>query len=170
MFSWDENTEQPWGLSPSHMAVLHRANVSWTVWDSLLFCLTGTERSQMLFLGRLKWQWCFFFLPALIVGKHSFIRFSCRVAWICGNTVAIALHRQSPKCCLSLCFPHAGTALQQHCGLKFLFCSQECQNQDSRVGAAFGHVFVYTSCCSVQIQKNFCSSGPKFYFIQCFQH
>lgn len=111
-----------------------------------------------------------FSFSQLSLWVNSFIRFSCRVAWVCGNTGAIALHIQSPKCCLSLCFPHAGTALQQHCGLKFLFCSQECQNQDSRVGAAFGHVFVYTSCCSVQIQKNFCSSGPKFYFIQCFQH
>lgn len=175
VFSWDENMEQPWGLGPSHMAALHRANAApchgWSGTPS--FSAPQARRQvKCFFLEGLKWQWCFLFLPALhsTVGKHSFTRFSCRVAWVCGNTGPIALHRQSLKCCLSLCFLHAGTALQQHCGLKFLFCSQECQNYDSQVGAAFGHVFVYTSCCSVQIQKNFCSSGPKFYSIQCFQH
>lgn len=52
VFSWDENMEQPWGLGSSPMAVLYRASVSWMVWDSLLFCPTGMETSQMLFLGR----------------------------------------------------------------------------------------------------------------------
>lgn len=96
VFSWDENMEQPWGLGPSHMAALYRASISWMVWDSLLSCPTGMETSQTHFLGKALNDWCFFFPPALIVGKHSFIRFSCRVAQAPGNSGAIALHRHSP--------------------------------------------------------------------------
>lgn len=108
----------------------------------------------------------FFFLPALIVGKHSFISFSCRVAW--GQWSNCSSQTQSLKC-LSLCFLQAGTALQQHCVSVETFCFQECQNCHSQVGAAPGHDFC-TSCFSVQIQKDFCCSRSKFYFIQCFQH
>lgn len=76
-----------WGLDPSCVAALHR----WCVvahcralaglGQSLL--LTGMEMSQMLSLESLKltlWVvvwfvgWFFFFLLALIVGKHSFTR------------------------------------------------------------------------------------------------
>lgn len=64
--SRQKNTEQMCGLGPSCMAALHRVGMSWLsvslwltaelwlVWDSLLFCFTCTEMSQMLFLEGLK--------------------------------------------------------------------------------------------------------------------
>lgn len=64
--SWEKNTEQMYGLGPSCMAALHRVGMSWLsvslwliaelwlVWDSLLFCFTCKEMSQMLFLEGLK--------------------------------------------------------------------------------------------------------------------
>lgn len=122
------------------------------------------------FLEGLKCPWWFFFLPALIVGKHSFIRFSCRIAQAPGNTGAIALHRHTvpemlsqpllPLCrnCL------AAAALWFEVPVLFPGMSKLSFSCWSTTWP-----FLYFFC-SVQIQMDFCSSGPKFYFIQCFQH
>lgn len=127
----------------------------------------GMEMSEMLFLGRPEMAVVFFLSPSPHGGKHSFIRFSCRVA---GSVVTLeqlfSTDTVSETSSQSSCRNCLAAALW----FEVLFCSQECQNYNSQVGAALGHVFVCTSCGSVQIQKDFCSSGPKFYFIKCFQH
>lgn len=95
VFCWDENKEQTWGLGGpfSHSCAAQGQHVM----DGLgLPPLSHRHRDELnAFLEGLKCPWWFSFLPALIVGKHSFIRFSCRIARAPGNTGAIAPHRHT---------------------------------------------------------------------------
>lgn len=102
------------GMSWLTVSLWHTAE-HWLVWDSFLFCFTGTETSQMLFLEGLK---------LTLSGNFSFYQLlwwvniaspgeNYKVAGTPGNIRAIALHRHSLRG-VSALFP---------CFMQKLLCS-----------------------------------------------